>query len=642
MGKRIQFRRLWALTAAIGLAFLGLVARLVYLQAVRHEALKAEAQRNTQRAFHFEPRRGDILDAKGNLLATSIFVKTVCADPVLIGNQQAVVARTVAPLLQMNEAEVYQRLLPRVRPNDKGGSVTNRYVVLKRKVAAETWQKIQQAMTQLPFGVDEKKLRKTEQAFFRNLRQKGVFADPTDDQLRVYPNQALAAHALGHVGVVDQTNAAGRFSVSAGTEGLERTLNTNLCGVRGWRLTETDRGRREVVDLREQDVAPRDGLNAVLTLDSVVQHIVEVALADAMTKHAPISASCVVVRPDSGRVLAMANLPNFDPNMPGAFPADARRDRLICDMHEPGSTFKVVIVSGALDAGVVRLADVFDCEHGHFAFAGKILRDHEAYGPLSVETIITKSSNIGAAKIGIQMGAPLAYRYMRDFGFGTRTGIPLLGETGGMVHPVTNWTKLSISRIPMGHEVAVTPLQMVMAVSAIANHGRLMAPMLVERLEDRKGRAVVRYEPRVVRQVISEATARLMVQALKTVVSPDGTAPKAALEHYTAAGKTGTAQKAGLGGYLPGKYFSSFIGFFPADAPELCIGVFLDEPRQGYYGGQTAAPLFKQIAELSANYLNIHPETEDPGASSGTRISQSTNRPVRAVAAARRAPEAHD
>jgi cell division protein FtsI/penicillin-binding protein 2 len=374
----------------------------------------------------------------------------------------------------------------------------------------------------------------------------------------------------------------------------------------------------------------------VLTIDTVIQHIVEGALVDAAKKHAPISVSAMVIRPSTGEILAMGTLPNFNPNNPGGVPPEARRNRAISDVNEPGSTFKIIVVSGALNDQIVRLTDVFDCEHGHFAYAGKVLRDHESYGDLTVEGIITKSSNIGAAKIGIKMGEARLYEYMRDFGFGTRTGIPLLGEVNGIVHPLTNWTKLSISRIPMGHEIAVTPIQIVMAMCAIANKGCLMRPMLVDRLEDRAGELVAKYYPQRVRQVISEAAARQMVQALKTVVSPEGTAAKAALEHYTVAGKTGTAQKAGPGGYLPGKYFSSFIGFFPADAPELCIYVAMDEPKHGYYGGQTAAPIFKQIAEAAANYLNICPDLECEPAPPGLTSGDKTDRAMKTAAAFRK------
>jgi cell division protein FtsI/penicillin-binding protein 2 len=333
-----------------------------------------------------------------------------------------------------------------------------------------------------------------------------------------------------------------------------------------------------------------------------------------MVKHSPISISGIVIRPRTGEILAMATLPNYDPNNPGSAPADARRNRVISDIAEPGSTFKIVVVSGALNDQTVRLTDTFDCENGHFHYAGRNLRDHEAYSVLSVERIITKSSNIGAAKIGIKMGENRLYEYMRNYGFGDRTGIPLQGEVWGIVHSVKNWSKVSIAQIPMGQGVSVTSLQMIMAMSAIANDGWLMRPMLVDRLEDRNHTVMAKYSPQRVRQVISEPAVKLMVAALKTVASTNGTAPKAALQHYTVAGKTGTAQKSGgPAGYLPGKYYSSFIGFFPADNPELCISVMMDEPRQGYYGGQTAAPVFKQIAEAAANYLNIRPEdAEEP------------------------------
>src|SRR5262249_25332245 len=223
-------------------------------------------------------------------------------------------------------------------------------------------------------------------------------------------------------------------------------------------------------------------------------------------------------------------------------------------------------------------------------------------GVLPVESIISKSSNIGAAKIGIQMGEERLFEYIKDFGFGSPTGIPLPGESGGIVHPLKKWSKVSIAQIPMGQGMAATRLQMTMAMCALANRGRLMRPMLVDRLEDSAHNVMAKYSPQPVRQVITEATARLMTKALKAVVSPEGTAAKAALEHYTVAGKTGTAQKAEHGVYVSGKYFASFIGFFPADNPELCIAVSMDEPdlRKGYYGGQIAAPIFKQIAEEAA------------------------------------------
>jgi len=634
MAKRLQYRRLLLLTILLGAAFAGLGYRLVDLQVLRHDEWRVRATQNTEREIYREPRRGDILDAKGNLLATSVFVKTVCADPVLVGNRQADVARTLAPLLHLGETDLYQRLLPRLRQNERGETITNRYVVLQRKVPVETWEKIKTAMSQLTFGVDEKKLRSSQRAFFRNLRMRAVFADPLDDQQRVYPNQTLAAHVLGFVGMSERELDGERLIETSGKEGIEYALNSKLSGVRGWRVTERDRRGREVVALRDQDVEPRDGFNVVLTIDSVIQHIVESALAEAMEQHAPASISGIVVRPRTGEILAMATLPNFNPNSPGSAPPEARRNRVITDIMEPGSTFKIVVVSGALNDRLVSLNDAFDCEHGHFAFAGRVLHDHESYGVLTVKNIITKSSNIGAAKVGIRLGEKRLYDYICEYGFGVKTGIPLLGEVGGSVPPTKNWYKVSIAQIPMGHGIAVTRLQMVMAMCAIANGGSLMRPMLVDRLEDRNGNVIAKYSSQRVRQVIGEPTSKLMVAALKTVVTSEGTAPKATLEHYTVAGKTGTAQKAEHGAYVRGKYISSFQGFFPADDPQLCISIVLDEPKHGYYGGQVAAPVFKRIAELAANYLNIRPDLNDDDSDKTDSIATlPEGRPVKSILA---------
>lgn len=609
MAKKRQMLIMTLLASAVVLAFAGLAWRLIDLQVLRHDQLADRAEQNTRREYLLQPRRGDIFDARGNLLATSMFVKTVCADPTLLCNRQAEVARILAPLLEENPEALAQKLALRVRLNQKNVAVTNRYVVLKRKVPGETWKAIQEAMKTNTFGLDPSKMTKTEQRDFDYLRGRAIFTESIDDQLRVYPAQTLASHVLGYVGMQEKEQDGKRFLETSGKAGIELTMNSKLSGVRGWRRTETDSRRREVTAFREQDVEARDGLNVVLTIDSVIQHYAEQALAEAMQKHSPISASAVVVRPQTGEILAMATLPSFDPNNPGNRP-EVRNNRIIQEIAEPGSTFKVVVVSAALNEGIVSLNDVFDCEHGRFHFGGRILHDDHSYGALSVEGIITKSSNIGAAKVGIKLGEDRLYKYVQEFGFGSATGIPLPFEISARLYvpPPKKWSGITIAQIPMGHGIAVTRLQMAMAMCAIANKGVLMRPMLVSRLEDDQHHVIASYSPQRIRQVISENTSRLMVQALKTVATTNGTAAKAALQHYTVAGKTGTAQKAEKGVYVRGKYLSSFIGFFPADNPELCISVVLDEPKNGYYGGSTAAPVFRQIAELSANYLNIRPE----------------------------------
>jgi cell division protein FtsI/penicillin-binding protein 2 len=604
MNRTLQLKRIMLLLGLLGAAFASLGYRLVDLQVLRHEELTRESEESTRREYWLPAPRGNILDVNGNLLAGSVPVKTICANPSLMGTEAPVVAQALAPWLQLTEADVLQRLTPRLARNAKGEIFTNgyTYVRLQKNVSEDVWQKIQGVMSNLTFGVDEKLLARTNQLFFNNLRQYSVFSEA--DQLRVYPNGSLAAQVLGFASVREKLVNGREVNEIYGRDGIEEDMNAKLTGVPGWRVTETDRQRHEITDMRNEDVEPYDGDTVVLTIDAAIQHIVEKALADALQKHSPKSITGIVLRPRTGEILAMASLPTYDPNRPNTVTVEAR-NRVITDVVEPGSTFKIVVVSGALNSGTVRLDQSFYCEEGHFAFAGRILHDHEPYGYLTTEGIITHSSNIGAAKIGILLGAQNLYDYAHNYGFGAATGIELPGEARGFLYPVKDWSKVSIAQIPMGHGVAVTRLQMLMAMGALANHGWLMRPMLVNRLENRDGEVIQQYSPQRVRQVVSDNTARLMVQALKTVVTKDGTAAGAAMENYVAAGKTGTAQKAEHGVYVPGKFVSSFIGFFPADNPEICISIVMDEPKEGYYGGQVCGPVFKDIADRCASYLNV-------------------------------------
>jgi cell division protein FtsI/penicillin-binding protein 2 len=615
---------------------------LVNLQVVRYAEYSEKARRQHKMAVLMQPPRGDIRDIRGNPLAISLPVKTVCVDPALITNTQAEVASVLAPRLGLTEAELLRRFrsLTRVVTNDNlPRLVTNHCVVLQRHVPVETWTNIemtlrwnyQQACTNalarkqralearhtergwrawLPGRPRSRQARLNDQDKLplRNAWLNAVFAQ--DDQLRQYPNRQLAAHLLGFTGATEQEINGRLIPQIYGAEGLEASYNDKLTGQCGWRVSHLDGRRRELAAFREQNLDPRPGLNVVLTVDARVQYIVEEELTAMVRQHSPAGASALVIRPATGEILALANWPTFDPNDLRASTPDIRRNRAIVDSAEPGSTFKIVTVTGALNDGIVTLGDRFDCEHGRFSFAGKVLRDHESYGLLTVEEIVTKSSNIGTAKIAIKMGPERLYRYIRACGFGSRTGLPLGGESAGIVHPVDKWSKLSLSRVPIGQGVAATPLQMTLAMCAMANNGLLMRPMLVDHTEDENGHVVTAYKPVPVHQVVGERAVRDVVRALKTVVSKSGTAAKAALEHYTVAGKTGTAQKPGPGGYLQGKYFSSFIGFFPADSPELCLGVFVDEPdlRTGYYGGQVAAPVFRRMAERIAVCLNVRPD----------------------------------
>tara|TARA_Y100000739_G_scaffold80971_1_gene68909 strand:+ start:3890 stop:5770 length:1881 start_codon:yes stop_codon:yes gene_type:complete len=595
------------LVSLITAGYVALGVRLVDIQVFQHKKHAAHAVDNTSRKVIHASRRGDILDSRGTVLATSRIAKTVCADPSLIGTNQLLIARAIAPILGADVISLANRMERRVYLDSLGRQRDDRHVVLKRKVLLEDWQKITNALAHLEFGFDVKSLPRKQRLNYYNLKYRSIFSEKVDSQLRVYPSGNLGSHVLGYVGVRDSGNTKVRIEGLEGKHGIEMALDSVLEGVRGWRQTETDRGRREVVAFREYDIKPRDGMNIVLTIDANIQYIAEKALEKLCMKHTPVSACVVVMRPNTGEILALSNRPTFDPNKPGDSTAANRRNRVVTDMYEPGSTFKIVAVSGALNEGVVRLSDRFNCENGNFYFAGKVLRDHHAYSDLSVEEIITKSSNIGTAKVAMRLGANRFHRYISHLGFGVKTGISLPGEVSGMLHPLRKWNKLSISRIPMGHEIAATPIQLVLAMSAVANGGNLMRPILVDKLTDRDGNIVVDYPNAVVRKAIRSETAQQMVEALITVVSPNGTAKQAWLKNYVVAGKTGTAQKVSKvrRGYDPGKYFSSFIGFLPARKPELCIGVFVDEPQNGYYGGLVAGPAFKEIAEKSANYLGV-------------------------------------
>ncbi len=676
-----QNRRLVLMAFLLFVAFCGLGYRLVDLQVLQHEALKAKAKAQVQTTRFIEPRRGDIRDARGTLLATSRPVKTVFADPVLIGNRQPEIARALAPIFQVPEAELHKRLLPQitVRTNPvasldgalltnrhiivvdgyvlaprgvlhtnrflalKNGAittnyysvttnaplvlsnsyvvitnqlvvVTNRHVVLAHKVSLEQWGQITTAMSKLTFAdVEEKKLPRKEKSFYRELRAKAINSDPVDDQIRIYPNQSLAAHVLGFMGPVTRTNKTTGVvtTETTGLDGLELQLDSKLDGVRGWRETEFGGKGTELVMNRQREVVAQDGLNAVLTIDAAMQHILETELTEIMFKFNPVSASAIVLRPRTGEILAMGSRPTYDPNQPGKSPIASLKNRMTVDSYEPGSTFKIVSIGAALNEGLATLGERVDCERGRWLYKGKDLHDHDPLGVLSVEEVMMKSSNIGSAKIGLRLGDQGLFNYLTAFGFGERTGIPLPGEARGQLIPVKKWDGITGSRVSIGHSAAATPLQMAMAMAAIANGGKLMRPILVDRLEDADGKVFLKNHPQVVRQVFKPEVSKQVVETLKRVVSTDGTADKARLGYYTAAGKTGTAQKLVNGQYSHEKYFSSFIGFFPADRPELLIYVCVDEPEKpkGFYGGQVAGPAFKNIALRSANYLNIRPET---------------------------------
>lgn len=612
-----QNRRLFLTAILLVIAFSGLGYRLVDLQVYRHSALLAESKKNTTRTELLLPRRGDVYDVKGNLLASSIPAKTIFADPVFIGEYQANVAKAVAPLLGMTEWDLYHKLQPNIytRTNTDGTLrvVTNRYVVLARKVPLERWREIRSTMTNLKFG-DESKLSREQRKFFSSLRRNAINADVVEDAIRIYPNRQLASHILGYVSSRNLIVNGRQAKEMVGMDGIERAFNSRLTGTPGWREIETDRRRREIASKRIREVPATDGLNIHLTIDARLQHLVEQKLAEVMDEFSPVSATAILVRPQTGEILAMANLPTYDPNRPGDIPEgreDYRKNRAIMDVYEPGSTFKIVAIAAALQEKVVTWDEKIWCEKGRWKWRrARTLKEYHNHGYewMTVESILAKSSNIGSSKLAVRMPAATFEGYLRGFGFGSKTDVDLLGEVRGLVRSSKTWGDDDRTRIPIGQGIAVTALQITMAMAAIANDGYLMRPVLVDRLEDSDGNTIARYTPTTVRRVIDGDTARLLCKALDTVVSPNGTGKNAIMDYYSVAGKTGTADKLHNGSYGNGKNLASFIGFLPASAPELVISVIVNEPKGGGTGGRCAAPCFKKIAIIAANYLNLKPD----------------------------------
>ncbi len=564
---------------ALAVVFTGFSYRLIQLQHVEHEKYKAIAANTHLRKEPIISRRGAIYDVNHELLAENIPVRHVVVDGSLVNNLAELVSLLSAEL-EINSAEIAAKITPE-----------RKYIIIKREVPEEVVRRIRTV------------------AIEKNL--KGLVFEPSS--IRIYPNNEMLAHVISFMNQERQ-----------GVQGVELTMNRFLNGVNGYRYIERDRTGRELVPYRGLEKDAEDGLNVHLTVDLGLQNIVEKHLDEAFEKYKPRSAVVIFVRPDTGEIVSMASRPTFNPNQLGGTNDEQMKNRAIIDMVEPGSTFKIVVTSAGLNESTVRPETMIFCENGRYNYGGKILRDHRGYGFLSVHDVLVKSSNIGSAKIAMQLGDTRYYEYIRRFGFGERSGVDLPGEIPGLLHPPSRWSQLSITRIPMGHEICATPLQLVMAMSAVANGGRLMMPQILKRLTDSRGKLVNEFEPVTIRQVITPETAQLVSEALEGVVNPGGTATMAAVPGYRVAGKTGTAQRVDpKGGYTPGKYVVSFLGYFPAEKPELCGLVILDDcstPQGGNYGGLIAAPIFSAIAADAIRYFNFEPHRE-PGEESGARVA---------------------
>lgn len=408
---------------------------------------------------------------------------------------------------------------------------------------------------------------------------------------RSYPNGYLASHIIGFAGLDN-----------VGLEGLEISFDKFLKGEPGWALFLRD-ARQKKLDLWEKMVLPKDGCSLVLTINEVIQYIAERELEKAFKTYHAQGASIVVMDPHTGAILALANRPTYDLNRHSSASKDQVRNRAICDLFEPGSVFKIVTASAALEEKKVSEDDKFFCENGSYRVFSHVLHDHRPHGWLTFEEVIEQSSNIGTVKVAQILGPELLYRYIRLFGFGSKLGIDLPGEISGMAKEPRLWSKISISAIPIGQEIGVTTLQLAASISVIANGGQLMKPYIVSEIRDKYGETIKKFSPVLIHKVISLDTAARVRRILAGVVE-EGTGKLAQIPGFSAAGKTGTAQKLEPNGaYSHNKFVASFIGFAPAEDPLVAIAVVVDQPHPYYFGGVVAAPVFKNVASDSIKYL---------------------------------------
>ncbi len=546
------------------LAFCVIAVRAYQLQVVEAPELQARADQQRHHVIKLAPRRGSIVDRNGSPLALSLEVDSLYADPVLI-QDPAATAEKLAPLLKIPQSELVRTLSADGR----------RFVWLQRMMDPEVADAVRQ-------------LKVTGLAF-------------VSERKRYYPQSAIGAHVVGFTGLDPR-----------GLEGIELEYDRLLQGEPELLVSTKDARGRALASAEAPIQGGASGHNLQLTLDRSLQYIAEKELARVVRESEAIGGTLVMLEPASGRVLALASWPDFNPNLAGRFKADERRNRAICDVYEPGSTFKPFLLAGILEEGLMSPDQTVYCEQGRYAVGGSVVRDHRKFGDLTLREMLKFSSNIGFVKLGKKLERDRYYHYLQSFGFGSKTGVDFPGEVGGLIRPSSRWFEIDLAAISFGQGISVTPIQMAAAMAAIANGGLLMEPYLVETIIDADHQVVHRRLPEVRHRVISEKTAAQVRQMMVAVTEPGGTGARGAVPGFQVAGKTGTAQKVDTvtGGYSIDKRIASFIGFVPADNPALVIAVTVDEPQGTVYGGQVAAPVFARVAAQALNHLNILPDSQ--------------------------------
>jgi stage V sporulation protein D (sporulation-specific penicillin-binding protein) len=559
-------KRLLFLLMGVTLIFFILIGRLAYVQLVWGVDLQKKALSQWTRELPVAPKRGIIYDRNGNVLAQSASAETVAARPNQIKDPKKA-AQMLAPVLEMPEEDIYKKI------SDKKKSE----VWIKRQISKEMANKV------------------------RELDIKGIVF--TEESKRYYPNKNLASHIIGFTGVDGE-----------GQEGIELFYDKQLKGFQGKIVTETDvRGRTLPYNVSRY-IPPENGWNLVLTIDQTIQHFAEKAVADAMEHYKAKKVYCIIMEPNTGEILAIANRPDFDPNDP---PRNLDFNEMqkyiknisVKDNLDPGSTFKILTAASGLQDGVVSLDSTFDCP-GYKMVDGQRIKCWKAggHGHEDFKKAVQNSCNPVFMEIALRLGTDKFYKYMDAFGLGQKTGIDILGEEQGVVMNKSRVKNVDLARMGFGQAIAVTPIQLVNAVSAVINGGNLMEPHLAKEFKDEEGNVIEEIKPKKVRQVISAENSRIMCDILESVVS-EGGGKNAYIPGYRIGGKTGTAQKYGENGkIMQGKHISSFIGFAPAEAPQVVVLFMVDEPQTPVdFGSVVAAPYVKMILEDTLKYLEVEP-----------------------------------
>ena len=557
---KLVLRRRIVVAAGLCALWAGAIeARLVYLQVFQRADMVARAERQQRRTIDAPAKRGDILDRHGRVLATSVDTDSVYAVPSEIGNEPVAVEKICGALGDCTPRE-RETLLERLKQQ-------RAFAYVRRQLLPEQARRV--AALDLE-GI----------GFLKESR-------------RFYPKSELAAHVLGYVGIDNQ-----------GLGGLEWAYDGHIRGKNGTVLVNTD-GRRHAFSRLERP--PTSGVTIELTIDEYLQHIAERELRAGIRVTGAAAGSAIIMDPRTGEILAMANAPTFNPNVYNKAPAHARRNRAVQDLYEPGSTFKTFTAAAAIEERVLSPEAPVDVSGGLIRIGSRVVRDDHTYGLLSFSDVIVKSSNVGAIKIGFRLGAERLGRYVQQFGFGRVVSPDFPGENRGIVSDPAGWSQSSLASISFGHEIGVTPLQMVAAMSSVANGGELFEPRVVRAVYRGNRRFAV--QPKVARRTISPESAAVLTAMLEGVVER-GTAKVAQIPGFTIAGKTGTARKIVNGRYSRSDYNASFVGFVPSRNPVATIIVVVDSPRTSIYGGAVAAPIFQRIADATLRYLGVPPSID--------------------------------